>query len=205
MEKLLKNVWFWASILLVALVVVMGGLNQQKSSKLSSRDSQITLLKKENKSLKNNLVNVKKTKNQVSKKNNATSKNKIRIGQSTTFKSGSHVAIVTITSVQKVDPGFSMVNDVSQTFKDLNQFVVVNYTVKCEKGPINMTAFDGAQLSVADADGVIGKCSSGRDEDLDTLDEGKTADLRIGWGIKSNSPKISVKLRNIEWYGDITQ
>lgn len=203
MKKLVKNLWFWVSIILVIIVAVMGINNMHSSGKDESD------LRQENKRLKEDLANLKKDRKKVSssssKGSSTLSDKDLKIGQSVQIKSGGHAATVTVTSVKKVDPSFNMVSDVSENHKDLNQFVIVNYTVKCEKGPINMAAFDGAQLVVADSNGVIGKCSSGRDEAIQTLDEGKTADLRIGWGLKSNDSKVTVKIMDYEWAGDITQ
>lgn len=125
-------------------------------------------------------------------------------GQSDMVGNSDIVAEITINSVQKVDPSDVSVVDVSSNYSGMEQYVIVNYTVKSIKGDIPLDDFDGSELSVADANGTIGTQSSNRDNGIpDILSENQNADLRIGVGLKHSGNDITVKFNDLTWKGQI--
>jgi len=113
-------------------------------------------------------------------------------------------ADITVTSVQKVDPSDVSVTDISHNYSGMQQYVIVNYTVKSEKGDIPLDDFDGSELSVADSNGTIGTQSSNRDNGVpDTLSVGQSADLRIGVGLKHSGSDVTIGFNDLSWKGQI--
>lgn len=138
-----------------------------------------------------------------SSKNKSESKSKaMNFGQGDMVGNGDMVASITVNSVQLVGPDDVSVTDVSHNYDGMQQYAIVNYTVKAIKVEIPLDDFDGSELSIADSNGTIGTQSSNRDPGTpDTLSEGQSADLRIGVGLKHSGNDITVKFNNLTWKG----
>lgn len=110
-----------------------------------------------------------------------------------------------IDSVQNVDPNNDMVTDISHNESDKKQFVIINYKVTAEKGTLDLDTVDGENLSVADSQNQIGSASSNRDNGIpDSLDEGQSISLRIGYGLVNPSNQITIKFAGSTWKGNIS-
>ena len=137
-------------------------------------------------------------------KSNPTKSKALAFGKSDMVGNGDMVADMTVNSVQKVDPSDSMVVDVSSNYDGMQQYVIVNYTIKAIKGDIPLDDFDGSELSVTDSNGTIGTQSSNRDNGMpDTLSEGQSADLRIGVCLKHSGNDVTIKFNDLTWKGQI--
>lgn len=123
-------------------------------------------------------------------------------GQGDMVGNGDMVASITVNSVQLVGPDDVSVTDVSHNYDDMQQYAIVNYTVKAIKSEIPLDDFDGSELSIADSDGTIGTQSSNRDPGTpETLSEGQSADLRVGVGLKHSGNDMTIKFNNLTWKG----
>lgn len=126
----------------------------------------------------------------------------MNFGQGDMVGNGDMVASITVNSVQLVGADNDMVVDVSSNYDGMQQYAIVNYTVKAIKGEIPLDDFDGSELSIADSNGTIGTQSSNRDPGTpDTLSEGQSADLRIGVGLKHSGNDMTIKFNNLTWKG----
>ena len=126
----------------------------------------------------------------------------MNFGQGDMVGNGDMVASITVNSVQLVGADNDMVVDVSSNYDGMQQYAIVNYTVKAIKGEIPLDDFDGSELSIADSNGTIGTQSSNRDPGIpDTLSEGQSADLRIGVGLKHSGNDMTIKFNNLTWKG----
>lgn len=200
-----KNVWFWLTIIIALLFVRVGFESSSYMDKNTAQAKQIKKLKKQNKALTTLVNGIAGMDSSESEDETKESTDKsLKFGESATVSKGDAVATLTIDSVQKVDPNESMVTDISHNYDGLSQYVIINYTVNSKQGSFDTFDFDGSELGITDAAETTGISSSNRDPGTpDTLSEGQTAKLRIGYGLRDSGDTINISFAGNKWQGTI--
>lgn len=145
--------------------------------------------------------NTSESKNSTSEITSTTNK----FGQSVNLTKGKQKAKMVIQNVKVVDPNDDLVTDISHNYKETHQYVIVTYKVTALSNKINLSDFDGSNLSVYDSKGQSSIASSNRDSVTpDELHKGETQVMKIGVGLRAKSSKVTIHFGDETWKGKIT-
>lgn len=128
-----------------------------------------------------------------------------KFGQNVLLSKGDQKARMVIQSVKVVDPDDNLVTDISHNYKDTHQYVIVTYKVTAVSNKINLDAFDGSNLSLYDSKGQSSVPSSNRESVTpNQLHKGETQVMKMGFGLRAKSSKVTIHYGDETWKGKIT-